>query len=210
MSLITDSQTLADFCARLRGAPYITVDTEFLRDTTYWPKLCLIQIGGPASADVAAIDALAEGLDMQPLFDLLRDESVLKVFHSGRQDMEIFYDDGGRPAQADLRHPGRGDGLRLRRAGRLRHAGEEAGGANIDKSSRFADWSKRPLTDKQLNYALSDVTHLRQIYDQLQGAAGAHRAGALAGRGDGDPDRSGHLPRRLPSLAWQRLKSRAQ
>ena len=215
MSLITDSQTLADFCARLKGASYITVDTEFLRDTTYWPKLCLVQLGGPVGRDsavddnVAAIDALADGLDMQPLFDLLRDEAVLKVFHSGRQDMEIFYNLMG----GDLPKPI----FDTQVAAMVCGFGEQVGydtlakklvGANIDKSSRFADWSKRPLTDKQLNYALSDVTHLRQIYDQLK--AQLERTGRASWLDEEmailtDPA----TYRADPELAWQRLKTRS-
>ena len=215
MSLITDSQTLADFCERLRGAPYITVDTEFLRDTTYWPKLCLVQLGGPVGKDgatednVAAIDALAEGLDMQPLFDLLRDESVLKVFHSGRQDMEIFYNLMG----GDLPKPI----FDTQVAAMVCGFGEQVGydtlakklvGAHIDKSSRFADWSKRPLTDKQLNYALSDVTYLRQIYDQLK--AQLERTGRARWLDEEmailtDPA----TYRADPELAWLRLKTRS-
>ena len=220
MSLITDSQALADFCARLSGAPYVTVDTEFLRDTTYWPKLCLVQLGGPvedgaapkAPADddnVAAIDALADGLDMQPLFDLLRDERVLKVFHSGRQDMEIFYNlmDGDLPKPI----------FDTQVAAMVCGFGEQVGydtlakklvGAQIDKSSRFADWSKRPLTDKQLNYALSDVTHLRQIYDQLKTQLErTGRAGWLDEEMAILTDPATY--RADPELAWQRLKTRS-
>jgi ribonuclease D len=209
MSLITDSRTLAEFCARLSGAPYITVDTEFLRDTTYWPKLCLVQLGGPAEDDVAAIDALVEGLDMQPLFDLLRDAGVLKVFHSGRQDMEIFHN----LMAGDLPRPI----FDTQVAAMVCGFGEQVGydtlakklvGAQIDKSSRFADWSKRPLTDKQLNYALSDVTHLRGIYDQLK--AQLERTGRARWLDEEmailtDPA----TYRTDPELAWQRLKTRS-
>jgi ribonuclease D len=207
MTLITDTRTLADLCRRLRTAPYVTVDTEFLRDTTYWPKLCLVQLGGPE--EVAAVDALAEGLDLQPLFELLRDERILKVFHSGRQDMEIFHNlmDG------DLPHPI----FDTQVAAMVCGFGEQVGydtlarkitGAQIDKASRFADWSKRPLTDKQLNYALSDVTHLRQIYDHLK------RELDKSGRARWLDEEMAILTdpatyRQDPADAWQRLKSRS-
>ena len=207
MTLITDNRTLADFCARLSDAPYVTVDTEFLRDTTYWPRLCLVQVGGPE--EVAAIDALADGLDLQPLFALLRNPEVLKVFHSGRQDMEIFHNlmDG------DLPHPI----FDTQVAAMVCGFGEQVGydtlarkitGAQIDKASRFADWSKRPLTDKQLDYALSDVTHLRQIYDHLRGEL------QRSGRARWLDEEMAILTdpatyRQQPEDAWQRLKTRS-
>jgi ribonuclease D len=165
--LITTTDDLAAFCARQAGAPFITVDTEFLRDTTYWPKLCLIQVGGPE--EEAAIDALAEGLDLQPVYDLLADPNLLKVFHAARQDMEIFY----QRLDGDLPRPI----FDTQVAAMVCGFGEQVGydtlarkltGAKIEKASRFADWSKRPLTDKQLAYALADVTHLREIYRQLR------------------------------------------
>jgi ribonuclease D len=207
MNLITDSGTLAAFCERLRAAPYVTVDTEFLRDTTYWPKLCLVQLGGPE--EVAAVDALADGLDLQPLYDLLRDPQVLKVFHSGRQDMEIFHNlmDG------DLPHPI----FDTQVAAMVCGFGEQVGydtlarkitGAQIDKSSRFADWSKRPLSDKQLSYALSDVTHLRQIYDHLK--AELDKSGRARWLDEEMAILTDPATYRLqPEEAWQRLKTRS-
>jgi ribonuclease D len=209
MSLITDTRTLADFCQRLRQAPYVTVDTEFLRDTTYWPKLCLVQLGGPEAEDVAAVDALAQGLDLQPLFELLRDETVLKVFHSGRQDMEIFHNlmEGALPKPI----------FDTQVAAMVCGFGEQVGydtlakklvGAHIDKSSRFSDWSKRPLTERMLDYALSDVTHLRGIYDQLKQQL--ERTGRARWLDEEmailtDPN----TYRTDPELAWQRLKTRS-
>ena len=164
--ILIDTQDALDaFCEGLNGADFITVDTEFLRERTYYPKLCLIQIAGPASE--ACIDPLV-GLDLEPVYKLLRDESLLKVFHAGRQDLEIFYNGMG-----DLPKPvadtqvmamvcGFGDSVSYETlASRLAKA-------KIDKSSRFTDWSHRPLTEKQLTYALADVTHLRDIFVKLQ------------------------------------------
>ncbi|RDD62901.1 ribonuclease D [Ferruginivarius sediminum] len=167
MTLITDNDSLATFCARQSEAPYVAVDTEFLRDSTYWPKLCLIQLGGPD--EVAAVDALAEGIDLTPVLRLLADTGIVKVFHSARQDMEIFHQqmDGALPAPI----------FDTQVAAMVCGFGEQVGydtlarkvtGARIDKSSRFADWSQRPLTERQLDYALADVTHLREIYRTLR------------------------------------------
>lgn len=162
---ITQTEDLARFCASVASAAYITVDTEFMRETTYWPKVCLIQIAGPDEARV--IDPLAEGLSLAPLFDLLRNRQVLKVFHAARQDLEIFTKLMGEvPAplfdsQVAAMVCGFGDQVSYEQlASRL-------AGAQIDKSSRFTDWARRPLTEKQIRYALSDVTHLRKIYDKL-------------------------------------------
>ena len=163
--LIETTEALDSFCRTQAGAGFVTVDTEFIRDKTYWPKLCLVQIAGPETA--AVIDALADGIDLEPLYDLLEDENVLKVFHAARQDLEIFFHERGR-----LPHPvfdtqvaamvcGFGDQI-----GYDRLAAQLAG-AKIDKSSRFTDWARRPLTRKQLDYALSDVTHLRKVYEKL-------------------------------------------
>lgn len=165
--LITTNDDLAALCARLADASFITVDTEFLRDTTYWPKLCLIQVASPD--EEAAIDALVDGLDLQPLYDLLTDPNLLKVFHAARQDMEIFYQrlEGKLPSPI----------FDTQVAAMVCGFGEQVGydtlarkltGAKIEKASRFADWSKRPLTEKQLSYALADVTHLRDIYRKLR------------------------------------------
>ncbi|WP_430435688.1 ribonuclease D [Oceanibaculum nanhaiense] len=164
-TLITDSKTLAVFCRGLAGADYITVDTEFMREKTYYPQLCLIQIAGPEAA--AAIDPLAAGIDLKPVFDLLADPGILKVFHAARQDIEIFYQlTGVVPAplfdtQVAAMVCGFGDSVGYETlATRLANA-------RIDKSSRFTDWSHRPLATHQLDYALADVTHLRVIYDKL-------------------------------------------
>lgn len=162
---IADGAALAAFCGRQRQAAYVTVDTEFMRDRTYWPQLCLVQLAGPDEAVV--VDALAAGLDLQPLFDLLSDGAVLKVFHAARQDIEIFYHLSG-----VVPHPV----FDTQVAGMVCGFGESVAydklvarlaGARIDKSSRVTDWARRPLSDTQLRYALSDVTHLRVAYEKL-------------------------------------------
>ncbi|MGB0575579.1 MAG: ribonuclease D [Alphaproteobacteria bacterium] len=167
MSLISENDALVAFCDRQANAEFITVDTEFLRDKTYWPRLCLIQIGGPDEA--AAIDALAEGIDLTPLLDLMRKPDLLKVFHAARQDFEIFYRLMGElPApvfdtQISAMVCGFGDSVGYETlVSRL-------AGKQIDKSMRFTDWQRRPLSQKQLYYALADVTHLRVVYEKLGG-----------------------------------------
>jgi ribonuclease D len=164
--MITDTASLDAFCKSLSGTPFITVDTEFMRESTYWPVLCLIQVAGPD--DARAIDALAPGIDLAPLFDLLDDPSILKVFHAARQDLEIFYHLMGHvPAplfdtQVAAMVCGFGDSVGYQTLiAKLTKA-------RIDKSSRFTDWSLRPLSDRQISYALSDVTHLRDAYRKLE------------------------------------------
>jgi ribonuclease D len=166
MLTISDTRSLEDFCTRLSKAPYITIDTEFMRETTYWPNLCLVQI---ASDDEAgAIDACAKDIDLSSLFDLLSDKSILKVFHAARQDMEIFHHLSGKLPQPIFD---------TQVAAMVCGFGDQVGyaalisklvGEHIDKSSRFTDWSLRPLSDKQLAYAMGDVTHLRTAYKQLR------------------------------------------
>ena len=165
MDLITDNESLNTFCKSLSGTPFITVDTEFMRETTYWPVLCLIQLAGPD--DAKAIDPLAPGIDLTPLIILLDDPSILKVFHAARQDLEIFYQLMGHvPAplfdtQVAAMVCGFGDSVGYQTLiAKLNKV-------HIDKSSRFTDWSLRPLSDCQITYALSDVTHLRDAYIKL-------------------------------------------
>src|SRR5438128_2602872 len=155
--IITTTDALAAACTRLAAFPFVTIDTEFLRETTFWPKLCVVQL---ASADEAVIvDAVAEGLDLTPLFELLRNDKVLKVFHAARQDIEIVWHLAG-----FIPHPvfdtqvaamvlGYGDSIAYDQLV------QRVSGAHIDKSLRFTDWAKRPLTAAQVNYAVSDVTH---------------------------------------------------
>jgi ribonuclease D len=166
MDLITDTKALAALCKALAHDTFVTVDTEFMRETTYWPDLCLIQIAG---AEInGLIDPMAEGLDLKPFFVLMNNEKVLKVFHAARQDVEIMVHLAG-----TVPHPifdtqiaamvcGFGDQVSYEAIVR------KLAKAQIDKSSRFTDWSRRPLTEKQLTYALSDVTHLRTVYERLK------------------------------------------
>ncbi len=166
MQLITDTDSLASFCDRLANEDFVTLDTEFLRERTYWPQLCLVQIAGDDEA--AAVDALHPDIDLAPLWRLLEDETILKVVHAGRQDIEIFHRHTGRvpkplfDTQIAAMVCGFGDQVGYETLVR------KLAKAQIDKSSRFTDWSLRPLTDKQLSYALSDVTHLRTIYRKLR------------------------------------------
>ena len=163
--LIDDSETLAVFCSQLSASPYITIDTEFIRDRTYWPRLCLVQL---ANHDIArAIDPLAEGIDLSPLADFLADQNVIKVFHAARQDVEIFVQQNDVvpspmfDTQIAAMVCGFGDSVGYDRLV------EKLAGARIDKGSRFTDWSRRPLSDKQIGYALDDVTHLLSVYEAL-------------------------------------------
>jgi len=168
MAPITRTEDLRRFCESLRGAPYLAVDTEFMRDRTYWPRLCLVQIAGPADDAVAAVDTLAPDLDPTPLYDLLRDPASTKVFHAARQDIEIFHHQGGfipEPlfdTQIAAMVCGFGDSVSYERLV------AKLAKAQVDKASRFTDWAARPLSDRQLAYALSDVTHLRTIYAKLR------------------------------------------
>jgi ribonuclease D len=204
---ITTTRDLVAACARLARYPFVTVDTEFLRETTYYPLLCVAQI---ASADEAVvIDTLAPGLDLQPFFDLMVNEHVLKVFHAARQDIEIVWHMASR-----IPHPifdtqvaamvlGYGDSISYDQLV------QRITGDSLDKSNRFTDWSRRPLSNAQLAYAISDVTHLRDVYLAL--------AADLAQRGRSDwvgeemeiltsPD----TYRAEPENAWQRLKTRVR
>ncbi len=164
MSPITNTKDLIAFCESIKTAPFITVDTEFMRETTYWPKLCLIQA---ASLDHAGIiDPLAKDLDLKPFLDILADETIVKVFHACRQDMEIFYNLGVLPkpifdTQVAAMAAGYGDQVAYDSLVRQKLK------IDIDKGSRFTDWARRPLSEQQLQYALGDVTHLAQVYVRL-------------------------------------------
>jgi ribonuclease D len=205
MKLITTTDELAAFCKPLADTEFVAVDTEFMRERTYWPKLCLAQVAGPD--DAAAIDALAEGMDLSPLDELMANPKVLKVFHAARQDLEIFYLRMSRvpgplfDTQVAAMVCGHGE------AASYESLATKLAKARIDKSSRFTDWSRRPLSERQITYALSDVTHLRVVYDKLRRQL----------------ERTGRLPwiaeemavlndpatyRADPDLAWRRLKPR--
>ena len=168
MTLITTNAALISLCQKLSAAPFITVDTEFMREKTYYAKLCLIQISGP-DKDAAAIDVLAgdEELDLTPLWALFDDKNIMKVFHAARQDLEIVYQLSGRlPAPL----------FDTQIAAMVCGYGDQVGyetlvtdicKTKVDKSSQFTDWTHRPLSSKQLNYALGDVIHLVDIYESL-------------------------------------------
>jgi ribonuclease D len=166
MTVITDTNVLARFCARQAGSSFVAVDTEFMRERTYWPILCLVQVAGPDEA--AAIDALAPGIDLSPLLALMADPTTLKVFHAARQDIEIFFNLMGTvptplfDTQIAAMVCGFGD------SASYETLVSKLAQASLDKSSRFTDWSRRPLTERQIRYALADVVHLRTVYDRLQ------------------------------------------
>lgn len=202
--LITDSAQLAELCGRMAKAPFVVVDTEFMRENTYYPDLCLIQISDGQEA--AAIDPKAKGLDMQPLLDLLTDnEDVIKVFHAGGQDIEIFYNLTGRTP-----HPMFDTQIAAMALGQ----GEQVGYSNLvdlwlniqlDKGARFTDWSRRPLDKRQLDYAIADVTHLSKIFPAMveklktsgRGAWLDHEMERIS-----DPENY----RNDPEKAWERIK----
>jgi ribonuclease D len=206
MQLIDSSAALAEFCRRQAAAEFIAVDTEFMRDKTYWPQLCLVQIAGADEA--AAIDPLAPGIDLAPLVALMSAPGVLKVFHAARQDIEIFVNLAGAvpqplfDTQVAAMVCGFGDAVSYETlAGKL-------AGAHIDKSSRFTDWAHRPLTERQLKYALSDVVPLRTVYQKL-----AQRL-AKSGRTHWLTEEMAILTdpatyRLDPAKAWRRLKVRS-
>lgn len=207
MDLISTTKDLAAACQRLASHDYVTVDTEFLRETTFWPKLCVIQMAGPDMGFI--VDALAETIDLEPFFDLMRDESVTKVFHAARQDIEIVVHLGNLipsplfDTQVAAMVCGFGDSISY---DQLVY---KVTGARIDKSSRFTDWARRPLTQKQLDYALADVTHLRDAYQFLKANL------AEQNRSHWVQDEMKVLTsegtyRTEPENAWQRLKLRVR
>lgn len=208
MTMIETTDELAAVCGRLRQEPFVTVDTEFMRDRTYWPKLCLVQLGGAEEA--VAVDPLADGIDLAPLVELLHDPDTIKVLHACRQDMEIFYRIGDGKLCEPL--------FDTQVAAMVCGYGEEVGyetlvnklaRQRLDKSSRFTDWSKRPLTRKQIAYALGDVTHLRVIYEKLRDDIAARgRTGWVEEelRGVLDPK----IYEMRPEESWRRLKFRSR
>ncbi|MBI1492424.1 ribonuclease D [Halocynthiibacter styelae] len=169
MQTITTTQALAEFCARAAAHPYVTVDTEFLRERTYYSKLCLVQLAypGDGKTDAVLVDPLVEGMSLEPLHDLFRNEDVVKVFHAARQDLEIFFIEAGVfplplfDTQVAAMVCGFGEQVGYETL--VRKIAKQP----LDKSSRFTDWSRRPLTDAQKTYAVGDVTHLRMIYERL-------------------------------------------
>ena len=203
--LITKTDDLAALCARLAEADFITVDTEFMRENTYWPELCLVQIADTQEA--AAIDPLAPGLDLKPLWDLLTDnEDVLKVFHAGGQDVEIVFNFTGRTP-----FPIFDTQIAMMAVSQSEQIGysnlvESWMGLTIDKGARFTDWSRRPLTERQIEYAIGDGTHLATIFPKLLKKLKKEQRGEWLDQEMeklADPE---HY-RNDPSLAWKRIKA---
>lgn len=205
MELIADTAQLAAACAAMAKSPFVALDTEFMRETTYWPKLCLVQA---ATADVeAVIDPLAPGLDLAPLLGLMANPGVVKVFHAPRQDLEIFLKLMGRLPEpvfdSQIAAMACGYGESIAYDGLVAAVLKR----RIDKTQRFTDWSRRPLSEEQLRYALADVTHLRDLYPKLlekletsgRAAWVADELAALVDPANYDTD---------PDRAWKRLKVR--
>jgi ribonuclease D len=207
MQPITTTSELAAACRRMAAHPFVTIDTEFLRETTYYPLLCIAQMASPDEA--AVIDALAPGIDLAPFYSLLADEKVMKVFHAARQDIEIMWH-----GAKLIPHPifdtqvaamvlGYGDSISYDQLV------QRITGDSLDKSHRFTDWTRRPLSDAQVSYAISDVTHLRDVYLAL--LADLERRG----RTDWVQEEMRVLTspdtyRMEPENAWQRLKTRVR
>ena len=207
MQPITTTVELAEACARLARHPFVTVDTEFLRESTYYPKLCVAQM---ASTDEAVVvDALAPGLDLGPLFGLMADERVVKVFHAARQDIEICWHEAGIipfplvDTQVAAMVLGYGDSISYDQLV------QRITGDVLDKSHRFTDWTRRPLTEAQLTYAVSDVTHLRDVYVKL--SADLDKRGRTEWmREEMKILSSPETYRMEPEHAWERLKTRVR
>jgi ribonuclease D len=207
MDLISTTDELAEACSRMAAQPFVTVDTEFLRETTYYPLLCVAQMASPEEAVV--IDALATGLDLTPFFALLANEGVVKVFHAARQDIEIVWN-----MAKTIPHPivdtqvaamvlGYGDSISYDQLV------QRITGDALDKSHRFTDWTRRPLTDAQIAYAVSDVTHLRDVYLKL--AADLEKRGRSNWvEAEMEVLTSPETYRADPERAWERLKNRVR
>ncbi len=209
MKTITTTQELEAFCQEAAKTPYVTVDTEFLRERTYYSKLCLIQLAyrGDGENDAVLVDPLVDGLDLSPLYTLFEDAGVVKVFHAARQDLEIFYVD-----RQIIPHPL----FDTQVAAMVCGFGEQVGyetlvrkipKKSLDKTSRFTDWSRRPLSEAQKTYALADVTHLRDIYEYLSDRL------AKSGRAKWVSEELGTLTTpdtyiTNPDEAWMRIKTR--
>lgn len=206
--LITTTDALADLCERLSKSEFVTVDTEFMRENTYWPELCLVQIANDKEA--AAIDPLADGIDLQPLLDLLTEnEDVLKVFHAGGQDVEIIVNLTGKTP-----HPIFDTQIAMMAISQS----EQIGYANlveswlnitIDKGARFTDWSRRPLTDRQIEYAIGDVTHLSEIFPKMLNKLVKTGRGAWL---DAEMEKLAEVSNYItdPDLAWRRIRSQGR
>jgi ribonuclease D len=206
MHLITTTRALSDLCERLGQHDFVTVDTEFIREQTFWPKLCLLQLAGPGG-DEAVVDPLAPGMDLKPFYDLMANERTVKVFHAARQDLEIVWTQARlmpKPifdTQVAAMVCGFGESVSYV------NLVKQTTGKDLDKSSRFTDWARRPLSERQLTYALGDVTYLRDVYLRLKTEL------EQTGRVHWLDEEMSELvdPRTyetLPEDAWRRLKLR--
>lgn len=207
MRLITSTDDLSKACSELAVHDFVAVDTEFMRESTFWPELCLIQLAAPGVE--LMVDPMAPGLDLKPFWALMADERIVKVFHAARQDIEIVYTEAGHvpkpvfDTQVAAMVCGFGESISYV------NLVKRITGADLDKSSRFTDWSRRPLSDKQLVYALGDVTHLRDVYRHL--AAELEKTGRASWLDEEmsiltDPA----TYEQSPEMAWQRLKLRVK
>lgn len=206
MRIVENNEDLAAFLAELGDAPYLALDTEFLRDQTYYPKLCLIQVAAPGVEGI--IDPLAPGLDLKPFYELIARPDIVKVLHAARQDIEIFYLQGGVlpdplfDTQIAAMVCGFGDAASYETLAR------KVAHVEIDKSARFTDWSHRPLSKRQLEYALADVTHLRVIYEWMK--ARLEKTGRYSWVAEEVANLQDPALYKLdPELAWKRLKPRS-
>ena len=205
MNVITSSAELAAACGRLARHPYVTVDTEFMRETTYYPKLCLIQVA--SAEEVLLIDPLSQNIELDAFFSLLRDERVVKVFHAARQDIEIFWHMARtipKPlfdTQIAAMVCGYGDQVSYEQLA------NDLGNARIDKTQRFTDWSRRPLSEAQLSYAQADVTHLRAVYEALAAKLAASGRKSWLTEDMAVLEAPGTYETK-PEDAWQRLAGR--
>ena len=204
MTPITTTAELAAFCDKIKGQAFVAVDTEFMRETTYWPKLCLIQAAAPSAE--ATIDPLSEEIDLEPFLEIMRDETILKVFHAARQDVEIFNNLNAMPRplfDTQVAGMAAGFGEQIAYDALVRQMLK----IELDKSSRFTDWARRPLSDNQLTYALADVTHLAALYPMLHDRL--EREGRLAWVTDEMTDLTDPANYDVePENAWKRLRPR--
>jgi ribonuclease D len=205
--IVSTTDVLAQTCQKLTEADFVTVDTEFMRQTTYWPQLCLVQLAGPEVE--AVVDPLAPGIDLAPFFDLMAKPNITKVFHAGRQDIEIIYKLAGIiplpvfDTQIAAMVCGFGE------AASYSALVKQLLKKHLDKSSRFTDWARRPLTEKQLHYALGDVTYLRDVYHKLSERLSA--SGRTAWVAEEMADLIAPANYKVePEDAWKRLKMRAR
>ncbi|MEQ8291742.1 MAG: ribonuclease D [Roseovarius sp.] len=209
MTTITTTEALAEFCARAADCDYVTVDTEFLRERSYYSKLCLVQLALPTRGedDAVLVDPIAGDLSLEPLYELFRDSSVVKVFHAARQDLEIFHVDAGVIPEplfdTQVAAMVCGFGEQVGYETLVRRIARQS----LDKTSRFTDWSRRPLTEAQMTYALADVTHLRDIYEYLADKlAETGREKWVAEEMEILKDPETYIIR--PEDAWKRVKTR--